>query len=93
MLLQQVKADLAEHGFFHLAADGRTVVAQQSGVVRTNCLDCLDRTNVVQSVMAHHILRNQMEALGVLGGGEPVESMADFEAAWKNAWVRGRDVA
>lgn len=26
------------------------VQCNQSGVIRTNCMDCLDRTNVVQSV-------------------------------------------
>ena len=25
---------------------------QQTGVFRTNCMDCLDRTNVVQSMLA-----------------------------------------
>jgi hypothetical protein len=32
----------------------------QSGVIRTNCMDCLDRTNVVQSVIARNILLNQL---------------------------------
>lgn len=32
----------------------------QSGVVRTNCMDCLDRTNVVQSAIALHILQQQL---------------------------------
>lgn len=27
----------------------------QTGVLRTNCMDCLDRTNVVQSVFAKHV--------------------------------------
>ena len=29
---------------------------EQCGLIRTNCLDCLDRTNVVQSVIARQIL-------------------------------------
>jgi hypothetical protein len=34
------------------AADGGSVVSKQRGVVRTNCMDNLDRTNVVQSLFA-----------------------------------------
>lgn len=28
----------------------------QNGIIRTNCMDCLDRTNVVQSVIARKLL-------------------------------------
>lgn len=39
----------------------RVIVQQtQSGVFRTNCMDCLDRTNVVQSVLARNILLSQL---------------------------------
>ena len=30
--------------------------SSQNGVVRTNCMDCLDRTNVVQSAIARQML-------------------------------------
>lgn len=29
---------------------------RQKGVIRTNCVDCLDRTNVTQSVVARYVL-------------------------------------
>ena len=37
----------------------------QQGVVRTNCLDCLDRTNVVQSHIAQEILMKQLRSLNL----------------------------
>lgn len=37
----------------------------QSGVCRTNCIDCLDRTNAAQSVIAKHALGYQLYALGI----------------------------
>ena len=37
----------------------------QRGVVRTNCIDCLDRTNVAQFALGLHALGLQLEALGV----------------------------
>ena len=30
---------------------GKTIMSQQKGVFRVNCIDCLDRTNVVQVVV------------------------------------------
>ena len=44
--------------------DGETqnieIANYQNGVIRTNCMDCLDRTNVVQSVIARNILLGQL---------------------------------
>lgn len=37
-----------------------TVLSQQEGIFRTNCIDCLDRTNVVQSLIAKVVLQNQL---------------------------------
>ena len=37
------------------------VVSVQQGVFRTNCIDCLDRTNVVQSMLARRSLQAQLE--------------------------------
>lgn len=34
---------------------------KQTGVVRTNCLDCLDRTNYVQSRVALEVLKSMLE--------------------------------
>ena len=36
----------------------------QSGVMRVNCIDCLDRTNVVQSMIAAFILRTVVNDVG-----------------------------
>ena len=34
--------------------------SHQNGVFRTNCVDCLDRTNVVQSMLARLTLQDQL---------------------------------
>lgn len=36
----------------------------QKGVIRTNCMDCLDRTNVCQSSFAKYVLDAQLRELG-----------------------------
>ncbi len=39
---------------------GDSTVTLQQGVFRTNCIDCLDRTNVVQSMLAKKSLHSQL---------------------------------
>lgn len=39
------------------------ILSQQRGVMRTNCLDCLDRTNVVQSKMLLKIVELILDQL------------------------------
>ncbi len=40
---------------------GDAVVTVQQGVFRTNCIDCLDRTNVVQGMLAKKSLLDQLQ--------------------------------
>lgn len=42
---------LHEYDFFASARDGEDGGRWQAGVFRVNCVDCLDRTNVAQSVV------------------------------------------
>jgi hypothetical protein len=55
-------------GFFQNGNDEKTGLKLQSGVARTNCIDCLDRTNAAQFVIAKKALGYQLEALGVMEG-------------------------
>jgi len=41
------------------------VYLTQRGVMRTNCLDCLDRTNFIQTKLAVHILELMLTAMGI----------------------------
>lgn len=41
-------------------------VKLQEGVCRTNCVDCVDRTNAAQSVIAKHALGQQLEIMGII---------------------------
>ncbi|XP_072531970.1 phosphatidylinositol-3-phosphatase SAC1-A [Salminus brasiliensis] len=75
-----------EFGYFMLNSEGR-VVSEQSGTFRSNCMDCLDRTNVIQSLLARRSLQNQLQRLGVLHVGQKIEEQADFEKIYKNAWA------
>ncbi|KAF9333845.1 hypothetical protein BG006_003049 [Podila minutissima] len=64
----------------------------QKGVIRTNCMDCLDRTNVVQSAIGRHILNHQLLRLGI--ASFPDKSLSvyeDFENVFNNVWANNGD--
>ncbi len=51
------------------------VLSRQCGVFRTNCVDCLDRTNVVQGVLGRKALEAVLMSYGVLRQGEGLASV------------------
>ncbi|ERF74320.1 hypothetical protein EPUS_02007 [Endocarpon pusillum Z07020] len=53
-------------GFFQNGNDAESGLKLQNGVARTNCIDCLDRTNAAQFVIAKRALGYQLQALGVI---------------------------
>nr|CEL70186.1 TPA: Phosphatidylinositide phosphatase SAC1 [Neospora caninum Liverpool] len=59
-LLDQVHQQLKQQRHFHavctVPSEGDEVYSLQRGVFRVNCIDCLDRTNVVESVFGKRVL-------------------------------------
>jgi len=41
-------------------------IKTQNGIIRTNCIDCLDRTNIFQYIIGLEVLSRQLMELGVL---------------------------
>jgi hypothetical protein len=60
------------------------VLSKQKGVIRTNCMDCLDRTNVTQSALARWTLNKQFRAVGILSHKESIEDHEGFMAMFRN---------
>lgn len=61
--------------------------SRQKGVLRTNCMDCLDRTNVVQSACGSKALENQLRNEGV-----EVDLQTDTTTQWFNTlWADNGD--
>ena len=87
LLLDKLGDGLLEQKYFHSIEGGvtSTVQSYQQSVVRTNCMDCLDRTNVIQSMLARWTLNQQMVDIGVLSPGENVESFENFEFIFRNS--------
>ncbi|XP_014683069.3 synaptojanin-1 isoform X15 [Equus asinus] len=78
-----------DYGFFYF--DGSEVQRCQSGTVRTNCLDCLDRTNSVQAFLGLEMLTKQLEALGL---AEKPQLVTRFQEVFRSMWsVNGDSIS
>ncbi|KAE8147649.1 SacI homology domain-containing protein [Aspergillus avenaceus] len=51
-------ADAESLGENQTEPKGSAIILQQEGVFRTNCLDCLDRTNLVQTIISYMALES-----------------------------------
>jgi phosphatidylinositol 3,5-bisphosphate 5-phosphatase len=57
---------LSSTGFFHNGADEDAGMTLQQGICRTNCVDCLDRTNACQFIIAKRALGLQLFSMGII---------------------------
>uniref|UniRef100_A0A673K715 phosphoinositide 5-phosphatase n=1 Tax=Sinocyclocheilus rhinocerous TaxID=307959 RepID=A0A673K715_9TELE len=60
----------------------------QSGTIRSNCLDCLDRTNSVQAFIALEMLPKQLEDMGLT---EKPQLVARFQEVFRTMWSTNGD--
>ena len=88
VLVDRLAASLGDMGWYHSIANDQgapaRVHSRQTGVVRSNCMDCLDRTNVSQSAMGRWALDRQLRSAGVLSHKETVEDHPEFMSIFRN---------
>ena len=51
-------------GYYSENISEKVVLTQQKGVFRTNCIDCLDRTGIIQTKLANYILASILTKCG-----------------------------
>ncbi|CAL4079758.1 unnamed protein product, partial [Meganyctiphanes norvegica] len=90
ILMDRVSQDQESMGYF-LFRDGM-VLQEQEGVFRVNCIDCLDRTNVVQSMLARRQLQSCLSKMGILHENQKIEDHFSFESMFKNVWADNADM-
>lgn len=90
ILMDRLAADQESMGYF-LFRDGVTLL-EQEGVFRTNCIDCLDRTNVVQSMLARRNLQDALTRMSIFQSGQKIEDQFAFEIMFKNVWADNADI-
>ncbi|XP_077336106.1 synaptojanin-1 isoform X6 [Lithobates pipiens] len=86
VLKPKVSAFLEDCGFFSLDKDG--VQRTQHGSIRTNCLDCLDRTNSVQAFFGLEMLIKQLEVFGL---AEKPQLVTRFQEVFRTMWSTNGD--
>ena len=96
-LISKLTPSLERFGYFHKLSSNQQIpsaamsyqnIVNQLGVFRTNCMDCLDRTNVVQSMLANENLNRVLCKFGVIKDGfETTESHPDFQRLFRGTWA------
>ncbi|KAF3760682.1 hypothetical protein M406DRAFT_296089 [Cryphonectria parasitica EP155] len=79
-LIETLKGQLDSFGST-IERDGN-IQTKQQGVVRTNCMDCLDRTNVCQSSFAKYVLDSQLKAQGFDMSAQQDQVNSWFNTLW-----------
>ncbi|XP_043790468.1 phosphatidylinositide phosphatase SAC2 isoform X2 [Apis laboriosa] len=66
--------------------DKQGTICMQKGVFRVNCIDCLDRTNVVQTALGKAVMEMQFSKLGLIppDGTLPTNIRQTFQLLWAN---------
>jgi len=90
ILTDRVEEIQTQLGYLLGKKDG-TIIDQQEGVFRTNCIDCLDRTNVVQSLFSRKYLLDLFTKICVMEEGEKLENQTLFEDMFRNVWADNAD--
>lgn len=85
MLRDTLLPHLREFGFFSSSTAGPADTRLQLGFFRTNCMDCLDRTNVAQAMIAKESLLRQLHFLGLAGEQvQDLDAFPDFMFCFRN---------
>jgi hypothetical protein len=82
LLVEKLSLFSDYYGYF--SSNGKS----QKGVIRTNCLDCLDRTNVVQGKLAWDVLLKQLRSVNK---DFEMTQNTSFTQAFKNQWADNGD--
>ncbi|KAG8481666.1 hypothetical protein CXB51_026574 [Gossypium anomalum] len=78
-----------KNGYFLLNEESEKM--QQLGVVRTNCIDCLDRTDITQSMIATKNLELQLRRIGVFAAEETISSHPKLDRCFRILWANHGD--
>ncbi|XP_058075028.1 phosphoinositide phosphatase SAC8 isoform X2 [Magnolia sinica] len=90
LLYDQISDDIKKQGYFLINSE-REILLEQKGVVRVNCIDCLDRTNVTQSDLGRKSLNTQLQRMEAFSPSESISSHPDIDEKFKILWVEQGD--
>lgn len=85
-LITDLERTFESQGYFWVS--DRHILCRQNGVYRVNCIDCLDRTNVVQSAFARYVTNRQLLALALFN---PESGRSDIDVVFNDVWANNGD--
>ncbi|PVZ97717.1 hypothetical protein BB558_006301 [Smittium angustum] len=92
LLVDQIKSKLDKFGSFIInPTKSQTPIKIQTGIVRSNCMDCLDRTNVVQSVLATDWMIMEFRNMKLLDKDENFDTHPEITAILRTIWADNAD--
>ncbi|KAJ1827883.1 Phosphoinositide phosphatase sac1 [Coemansia sp. RSA 2599] len=97
ILMDELAEYNARFGYFKIKRDAKEnpmsgkPAQLQSGVIRSNCMDCLDRTNVVQSELARVVLTRQLRETGVFSSTDVIGNFPAMLSMLNNLWADNAD--
>ncbi|OAL29608.1 hypothetical protein AYO22_02022 [Fonsecaea multimorphosa] len=84
-LVDKLEDTIKDYGETVISKNG--VETTQSGILRTNCMDCLDRTNVAQSAFGQYMLQKDLAREGF-----EIDLLHDETTTWFNTlWADNGD--
>ncbi|GFT46822.1 synaptojanin-1 [Nephila pilipes] len=86
ILKRKIAPNIESFGFFYKDSD--LIEKCQKGTFRTNCLDCLDRTNNVQTFIGLEVLKQQLKYLSI---SDQPQIISRFNEVFKQMWVQNGD--
>ncbi|CAK8541949.1 unnamed protein product [Lathyrus sativus] len=90
ILYDQISEDLEKQRYFMIDRKG-DILDEQKGIIRANCIDSLDRTNVTQCYMAQKALNLQLQRIGVLTCSECISMFGEEIGKFRILWAEQGD--
>lgn len=90
VLYDKISEEFEKQGYFLIDKDGK-ILEEQRGIIRSNCIDCLDRTNVTQSYLAQKTLDIQLQRLGVFTSTEYISMFPEDYVKFRTLWAEQGD--
>jgi len=90
LLIKDLQPYLSSYSYFMKTTYGG-IQSRQLGTFRVNCMDSLDRTNVVQSLLSSENLQDVLIRLGVLRDGQAIGAQPEFQRIFRNVWADHAD--
>ena len=86
-IMPLIERSILENGYFSYDVKEKKQLSEQNGVFRTNCLDCLDRTNLIQQFISRYTFILFLEDFNLIKPKLPMIEEYDWYQKHNNIWA------